>query len=262
MPEKKGAEKAYRNLQFLNSPDARTIRMLSEFYEPQARLRKFKINNIIVFFGSARSDSLKNAKKKLGGNLNTNDNSLKLAQYYEDAVELAYRLTNWSKTNFKKRKQYHICSGGGPGIMEAANRGAQKAGGKSIGFNISLPMEQYPNTYIDDDLNFEFHYFFMRKFWFVYLAKAIVVFPGGFGTIDECFEVLTLVQTKKTTKNLPIVMYGTDYWNSIINFDELVKWGTIAEEDLELIHFCDDVNSAFKFLTKRINGNTNEKQIL
>ena len=237
----KRAPKAYRNLEFINSPDARTIRILAEFYEPKARFRKNHINNIIVFFGSARS---KNNVVKAPGN--------QLSAYYEKAEHLAYKLTVWSKDNFKDSNGFHICSGGGPGIMEAANLGAQKGNGKSIGLNISLPMEQYPNPYIDDELNFEFHYFFMRKFWFVYLAKAIVIFPGGFGTLDELFETLTLVQTKKLSKPLPVVIFGTDYWHKLVNFDLMIEWGTISKEDLELIKFCDDVDDAFNYLTNEL----------
>jgi len=237
MSPKQRAPKAYRNLEFLASPDARTIRILAEFYEPKTRFKKNKINNFIVFFGSARA---KNADPDGPKN--------PLSKYYAKAEELSYKLTKWSKENFKGSQGYNICSGGGPGIMEAANLGAQKGKGKSIGLNISLPMEQYPNPYIDDELNFEFHYFFMRKFWFVYLAKAIVIFPGGFGTMDELFETLTLVQTKKLSKPLPIVIFGTDYWNKLVNFDTMIEWGTISKEDMDLIKFCDDVDEAFNYL--------------
>lgn len=240
MSLQKRAPKAYRNIDFLNSPDARTLRILAEFYEPKARFKKNKINNIIVFFGSARAENSNPdlPKKNL------------LSSYYAKAEDLSYRLTKWSKENHKGSQGFNICSGGGPGIMEASNLGAQKGKGKSIGLNISLPMEQYPNPYIDDELNFEFHYFFMRKFWFVYLAKAIVIFPGGFGTMDELFETLTLVQTKKLSKPLPIVIFGTDYWNKLINFDTMIEWGTISKEDLDLIKFCDEVDEAFEYLTK------------
>ena len=235
---KKKAPKAYRNSEFLSSSDARTIRILSEFYEPKARFKKNKINNIIVFFGSARA---KNSDPEAPKNL--------LSAYYAKAENLAYKLTKWSNENFEDSKRFSICSGGGPGIMEASNLGAQKGKGKSIGLNISLPMEQYPNPFIDDELNFEFHYFFMRKFWFVYLAKAIVIFPGGFGTMDELFETLTLVQTRKLSKSLPIVIFGTEYWNKLINFNTMIEWGTISKEDMNLIKFYDDVDEAFKYLT-------------
>ena len=237
MSPKQKPPKAYRNLEFLSSPNARTIRILSEFYEPKARFKKNKINNLIVFFGSARAK-----------NSDPDGPKNPLSAYYEKAEELAYKLTKWTKENFKDSQGYHICSGGGPGIMEASNLGAQKGKGKSIGLNISLPMEQYPNPYIDDELNFEFHYFFMRKFWFVYLAKAIVIFPGGFGTMDELFETLTLVQTKKLSKPLPIVIFGTDYWNKLVNFDTMIEWGTISKEDMDLIKFYDDVDEAFNYL--------------
>ena len=237
MSPKKRAPKAYRNLDFLNSPDARTIRILAEFYEPKARFKKNKINNLIVFFGSARAK-----------NVDPDSPKNPLSKYYAQAEDLSYKLTKWSKKNHKGSQGYNICSGGGPGIMEASNLGAQKGKGKSIGLNISLPMEQYPNPYIDDELNFEFHYFFMRKFWFVYLAKAIVIFPGGFGTMDELFETLTLVQTKKLSKPLPVVIFGTDYWNKLVNFDTMIEWGTISKEDMDLIKFCDDVDDAFNYL--------------
>jgi len=237
MSPKQRAPKAYRNLEFLNSPDARTIRILAEFYEPKARFKKNRINNLIVFFGSARAK-----------NADPDGPKSPLSKYYAKAEELSYKLTKWSKKNHKGSQGYNICSGGGPGIMEASNLGAQKGKGKSIGLNISLPMEQYPNPYIDDELNFEFHYFFMRKFWFVYLAKAIVIFPGGFGTMDELFETLTLVQTKKLSKPLPIVIFGTDYWNKLVNFDTMIEWGTISKEDMDLIKFCDDVDEAFNYL--------------
>lgn len=258
MQKQKRAPKAYRNLEFINSPDARTLRILAEFYEPRSRFKRYKINNSIVFFGSARSEDMQTTKLKLKESNKNKVQTLKLARYYEQAEEFAFRLTAWSKSKFKDKEGFHICSGGGPGMMEAANRGAQRAGGKSIGLNISLPMEQFPNAFIDDELNFEFHYFFMRKFWFVYLAKGVVIFPGGFGTMDELFEVLTLVQTKKIKKNLPIVMFGTEYWNTIINFDAMVNWGTIAEQDLELIKFCDDIDVAFDYLTARLNNHTNQ----
>jgi len=257
MPGRKRAPKAYRNIDFLTSPNARTIRMLAEFYEPQSRFREHKINNIIVFFGSARAYNPKTGKDQLNEKSNNHRGSAQLAHYYDQAEQLASKLTQWSQENFKNSDRYHICSGGGPGIMEAANLGAQNAGGKSIGLNISLPMEQYPNPFIDEELNFEFHYFFMRKFWFVYLAKAIVVFPGGFGTMDEFFETLTLVQTKKLSKKLPIVVFGSDYWKSLVNFNVMVEWGTISEHDIELIKFSDDVDEAFEYLKEELTRNSN-----
>jgi uncharacterized protein (TIGR00730 family) len=258
-------EKAYKNLEFLNSSDARIIRILAEFLEPMQRFKKQKIYDTIVFFGSARTkspdqanqelesvlDRISQAGKKddsvLMGELDHAKNQVFLSRYYKDAVELARRMTEWSKA-LNSVHRFVICSGGGPGMMEAANKGAVEAGGMSIGLNISLPMEQGSNPYITPDLNFEFHYFFMRKFWFVYLAKALIIFPGGFGTLDELFEVLTLIQTEKVLKRMPIVIYGSEYWKQIINFDNMVKYGVISREDLDLLQFCDSVDEAFEYL--------------
>ncbi|MCH8126425.1 TIGR00730 family Rossman fold protein [candidate division KSB1 bacterium] len=258
--QKRKFEKAYENDHFLRSSDARIIRIISEYLEPKQRLHREKVRDTIVFFGSARSipvleaqNMLNKLAKKNGGNQNTQEfrkakKKLLLAKYYEDARELARRLTEWSHS-LDHGSRFIICSGGGPGMMEAANRGAAEAGGKSIGFNISIPMEQDSNSYITPELNFDFHYFFMRKFWFVYLSKALVIFPGGFGTMDEMFEVLTLVQTKKLHKEISVVIYGREYWESIINFQKFVEWGTISEEDLKLIQIADSVDEAFSMLT-------------
>lgn len=261
--------KAYRNMDFINSSDARIIRILSEFLEPMQRFAKNRIYDTIVFFGSARTKNLQDAKQNLAeveesiakspGNpdpalqeeLDFAQKQLFMAQYYEDAVELARRLTEWSKS-LDSVYRFVVCSGGGPGMMEAANKGAIEAKGMSIGLNISLPMEQYSNPYISPDLNFEFHYFFMRKFWFVYLAKGLVIFPGGFGTLDELFEVLTLIQTEKVKKKLPIVIYGSEYWNQIINIDNMVKYGVISKADRDLIQFCDTVDEAFDYLKNEL----------
>jgi len=257
--------KAYKNLDFLTAPEGRTVRVLSEFMEPAARFGKRHIYNTIVFFGSARTLPPEEAKKNLRGlekqvarkrrpprsllkQYETAKRDLAMSRYYEDASQLAEKLTQWSMGLRDKKKRFLICSGGGGGIMEAANRGARKAGGNSIGLNISLPMEQSPNRYQTRDLSFEFHYFFIRKFWFFYLAKALVAFPGGFGTMDELFELLTLVQTRKTRKYMPIVIYGTEYWNQILNFEALVETGTISEEDLQIFRFFDDVDDAFTYL--------------
>jgi uncharacterized protein (TIGR00730 family) len=242
--------KAYKNFEFLNSPAARTIRILAEYHEPLARFQKYGIKNSIVFFGSSRAFDFETVNKKVKHR--NYDKAMKLAKYYDDAVELSKKLTQWSMSKKSEKQLIYICSGGGPGIMEAANKGAQLAGGKSIGLNISIPMEQDPNPYISPELMFEFHYFFIRKFWFVYMAKALVIFPGGYGTMDELMEVLTLIQTEKITKNLPIVIYGEEYWNDIINFKSLVEWGTIAEEDVNLFYFSNSVEDAYKYLTSRI----------
>jgi len=245
--------KAYRNLEFLNGPDARTIRILAEYNEPRARFEKYDIENSIVFFGSARSKDLSTSGDPQGDSY-----PQKLSKYYNQAVELSKKITEWSFQPNSKKQNYYICSGGGPGMMEAANKGATLAGGKSIGLNISIPMEQYPNSYITKELMFEFHYFFIRKFWFVYLAKALVIFPGGFGTLDELMEVLTLIQTEKLGKKLPIILYGKDYWNEILNFEAMIKWGTISREDLDLMYFSDNVDDAFQYLIKNVKANGNE----
>jgi uncharacterized protein (TIGR00730 family) len=260
--------KAYNNQDFLNSPDARTLRILAEFLEPRKRFRDERISDTIVFFGSARIQppeisnkalkefraTLKNKKrldKSLLGKYQALKNATEMSKYYRDAERLTYLLTMWAK-NFDKKRHFVVCSGGGPGIMEAANKGAWRAGGKSIGLNISLPFEQSPNKYITPGLSFEFHYFFMRKFWFIYLAKALVMFPGGFGTFDEAFEVLTLMQTKKVLKPLPVVLYGRKYWNTVINFDAMVKMGTINESDLKHIKFFDTPEETFAYLQREL----------
>jgi uncharacterized protein (TIGR00730 family) len=222
---------AYLNEKFLNSPDARALRILAEFLEPLAHFRRQKIRDTVVFFGSARL-------REDGP----------LGQYYRDARELARLLTQWSDQFTNNNYRFVVCSGGGPGIMEAANRGASEADGKTIGLNIGLPFEQLPNPYITPELSFEFHYFFMRKFWFAYLSKALVVFPGGFGTLDELMELLTLSQTQKLAKKLTIVLYGKRYWQEIINFDALVKYGMISREDLALFQYADDPQTAFDLL--------------
>jgi uncharacterized protein (TIGR00730 family) len=303
---KQRAEKAYLNEAFLTSPEARIIRILSEYVEPRMRLAHARVRDTIVFFGSARIQSPEEVEAEIhqlenATGLAKQTNSMTpeveaelaeamrrahmhrdFARYYVEASELARLVTEWSITqaaqNYERaqvakgqiaaaqvkeqipyvnvetikthsfKQRYVVCSGGGPGIMEAANRGAIMAGGKSIGFNIALPFEQMPNSYITDELNFEFHYFFMRKFWFAYLGKALVIFPGGFGTLDELFECLTLIQTGKIRKKMPIVVYGEKYWKEIVNFDKLAEYGMISRSDLTLVHFSDDPQDAFEYL--------------
>ena len=260
----------FLNMDFLKTPAARTIRILSEYLEPAERLRRAHIHDTIVFFGSARLlspdeaanalalvdeqiERLKDPSSELAEMKRHAETSLKLARYYHDAVELSQRLTEWSKS-LTGNRDFVICSGGSGGIMEAANRGASLAGGRTLGFNIELPNEQAINSYVPHEFVFNFHYFFMRKFWFVYLAKALVIFPGGFGTIDEFFEVLTLIQTSKPRKKMPVVLFGAEYWDDVIHFDALVRWGTISPKDLQIFHKTDSVDDAYRFLTTELEG--------
>ena len=257
-----GPRKAYENPDFIDSRAGRPLRILSEHLEPAARFESHGIQDTIVFFGSARILPEEEAGRRLEaarrgeGDLETAKLALAMSRYYEEARILARRLTEWSKdlseTGEAHGRRFVICTGGGPGIMEAANRGASEARGVNVGLNIALPHEQSGNRYITRELAFEFNYFFMRKFWFAYLAKAFVVFPGGFGTLDEFFELITLVQTRKMEKKLSIVLYGTDYWNEIVNFDALVRHGMIAPEDLALFHRCDTVDAAFDAVTREL----------
>ena len=254
---------AYQDPVFLDSEEARPLRILSEYLEPLRRFRLQKIQDTVVFFGSARVDSreraqrafrtlrargVRNADEQYERELLKSRKALEWARYYEEARELARLLTTWSMTIPGENNRFVVTSGGGPGIMEAANRGAHEAGGKTIGLNIRLPFEQGVNPYITDGLRFEFHYFFMRKFWFAYLAKALVIFPGGFGTLDELFEILTLVQTDKLSKQIDVVLYGSDYWNDVLNLKPMEEWGAIAEADLDLLHHCDTPKDAFEHL--------------
>jgi len=252
---------AYENEQFLSSPDGRILRILSEYVEPLARFRREQIQDTVVFFGSARFHSRSiteqnlaalDAGQGLGGEQHTRRKralaAVDMARYYEDARRLAFLLSQWSIQIPARRRRFVVTTGGGPGIMEAANLGAKEAGAKTVGLNIHLPMEQFPNPYITSSLNFEFHYFFMRKFWFAYLAKALVIFPGGFGTLDELFEILTLAQTQKLAKKILVVIYGKEYWKRIVNFNAMVEDGTIAPEDLELFKFVDSPEEGFEFL--------------
>ena len=263
-----GPPLSYFNADFLNSQEARAIRILAEYIEPATRLRRHRVRDTIVFFGSARSVSPDRAAAELEAirkevetgaevtqeikaRLASAEQATKLARYYNDAMELARRETEWSK-GLTSHHHFIVCSGGSYGMMEAANRGASIARGKTIGLNIQLPLEQEVNQYVSRELIFNFHYFFMRKFWFVYPAKALVVFPGGFGTMDELFEVLTLIQTKKPSKSMPVILFGSEFWDEIINFDALVRWGVVNPEDLEIFHKSDSVDDAFEYLTSRL----------
>ncbi|MGA3162247.1 MAG: TIGR00730 family Rossman fold protein [Terracidiphilus sp.] len=284
-PPLAAAPLAYENLSFLNSADGRLIRIVSEFMEPLARIRREKIQDTVVFFGSARFRGRDEADHELELLENTGSRepapsheqpakapeiaagkatdlqrkravaAVEMARYYEDARRLAHLLTDWARQIPSQRSRFVVTSGGGPGIMEAANRGAYEAGGKTIGMNIRLPFEQAPNPYITPSLNFEFHYFFMRKLWFAYLAKALVVFPGGFGTLDEMFEVLTLAQTHKLGNKLTVVIYGSEYWKKVFNLDALVDAGTISPKDLELFQFADSPDQAFELLRAGLTKN-------
>jgi uncharacterized protein (TIGR00730 family) len=252
---------AYHDENFLDSTDARPVRILAEYLDPARRFRQHNIQDTVVFFGSARTLSRSSAQREVRrlkkGPLRTEEHkaalrrshkALEWSRYYEDARELAYKLTEWSLSLDAERHRFVVCSGGGPGIMEAANRGAREAGGKSVGLNIRLPFEQAPNRYITKDLVFNFHYFFMRKFWFAYLAKALVIFPGGFGTLDEMFELLTLAQTRKLSKKMLVILYGSDYWDQIFKLEPLAEWGAINEDDLKLLCHVDSVHDAFDHL--------------
>jgi uncharacterized protein (TIGR00730 family) len=258
-------QKAYKNLDFLNSNEARAIRVLCELEEPEKRLREQNVQDTIVMFGSARTRPLSVARKELQTlesalegrkKLSAKDKealalakaNLRNAPFYDHAMALSRELTKWSMSLKDKRRRFLVCSGGGPGIMEAANRGAKKAGGASVGLGISLPFEQSLNKYVTRDLGFEFHYFFVRKYWFIYMAKALVVFPGGFGTMDELFETLTLIQTHKVNKRLPIVLFGGEFWNNLINFDTFVEWGVISPKDVGLFRVIDSVEEARDYI--------------
>jgi uncharacterized protein (TIGR00730 family) len=258
---------AYHFAEFLESPEARPIRILSEYLEPLRRFRDEKIQDTVVFFGSARVDSRERALRALAtlrargvhgadeqyeAELKRSRKAVEWARYYEEARELAGLLTSWSVTLPSENHRFVVTSGGGPGIMEAANRGAREAGGKTIGLNIRLPFEQGANPFITDGLHFEFHYFFMRKFWFAYLAKALVIFPGGFGTCDELFEILTLVQTDKLSKRIGVILYGREFWDEVIDFKPFAEWGAIAEQDMDLIHFADTPGEAFEQLRSHL----------
>jgi len=254
---------AYRNLRFLDSADARALRILSEYLDPLAHLRKAGVQHTVVFFGSARilprEAAVQNLQDlefrikdgpaaELQTELKRVRMGVEMSRYYEEARELSRLITEWAMKVNKSPRFLMVCSGGGPGIMEAANRGAREAGGKSIGLNIKLPMEQKPNPYISPELSLLFRYFFMRKLWFASPAQALIVFPGGFGTIDEMFEFLTLIQTHKMGHRVTILLYGSDYWKQVINFGWLVEAGTISAEDMKLIRFVDSPPQALEIL--------------
>lgn len=261
------AVKAYENEEFLGSKDARPLRILSEYLEPESRFEELRVRDTIVFFGSARilsrdaATAQLEAAKKDGGDVQRAEMKLLMSRYYEDTRELARRLTLWSKGLEGTDRRFVICSGGGPGIMEAANRGASEAKGENIGLNISLPFEQSDNPYITKRLAFEFHYFFMRKYWFTYLAKAMVVMPGGFGTLDEFMEVVTLVQTLKIKKRLPIVLFGTEYWDEVLHLEPMVKYGTISPEDVNLFFRTDSVDEAYAYLVNELETHALKKPV-
>src|SRR4051795_9233666 len=254
---------AYLDAQFLESEEGRPLRILSEYLEPLRRFKEQKIQDTVVFFGSARVNSRERAERALQSlrargvenadaayqkELRRSRKALEWARYYEEARELARLLTAWTQSLQSENHRFVVTSGGGPGIMEAANRGAREGGGKTVGLNIRLPFEQGANPYITDGLHFEFHYFFMRKLWFAYLAKALVIFPGGFGTLDELFEILTLVQTDKLSKKIGVVLYGRQYWDEVLNFGPMSEWGAIHERDLDLFQYADTPVEAFECL--------------
>ncbi len=250
--------KAYENTAFMNEPKARSLRILAEYLEPKTRFEELGVRDTIVIFGSARIKSKVEAEAALkaardeGGDLALAERNMAMSKYYEAARELAARLTTWSLGLSGTEKRFVVCSGGGPGIMEASNRGAHESGGQNIGLNVSLPFEQSGNPYSTPELTFEFHYFFMRKFWFTYLAKAMIVMPGGFGTLDEFMEVMTLVQTLKIKKHLPVVLFGTEFWSKVLNLEALIEAGTINATDLDLFFRTDSVDDAFDFLVQQL----------
>ena len=249
---------AYRNESFVASSSARPLRILSEYLEPVSRFRHYAVDDTIVFMGSARVKSRIEAEEDLraaengNGELEAARRNLRMSRYYEAARELARRLTDWSKQLEGDDRRFVVCTGGGPGIMEAANRGASEAKGVNVGLTISIPVDEFDNPYVTRELSFHFHYFFMRKFWFAYLAKAVLVFPGGFGTLDELFELLTLLQTRKMRKHLPVVLFGTEFWSEVINFDALIENGTIAPADVNLMFRTDSIDDAYEYVVRNL----------
>ncbi len=258
MPDRPRIPHAYQNPAFLNSRSARALRILAEYLEPSSRFEHYNVDDTIVFMGSARTPSREQAEaiaaaaERGEADPEAAGMALKMSVYYEAARELAFRLTQWSKSLDRKERRFVVCTGGGPGIMEAANRGASEAGGLNIGLTISIPMEEFDNPYVTRELAFHFHYFFMRKFWFTYLAKAVIVFPGGYGTLDELFELLTLLQTRKIRKRLPIVLFGTEYWRDVVNFDALVRYGTISPPDVDLVYRTNSVDDAYEWVVREL----------
>jgi len=252
--------KAYEDKRFLETKDARALRILAEYLEPLSRFKRHGVQDTIVFMGSARilsrevAEAALSAAEQAGSDVAAARTALELSSYYEAARELSNRLTSWSKKLDHNERRFVVCTGGGPGIMEAANRGASEAKGLNIGLTISIPQE-FDNPYVSRELHIHFHYFFMRKFWFVYLAKAVVLFPGGFGTLDEFFEMLTLVQTRKMKKRMPIVLFGARYWDEVVNFDALAKHGTISPGDVGLFHRTDSVDEAYELITHELTEN-------
>lgn len=240
--------KAYKNPEFMMSEEARSLRLLSEYIEPRTRLEDCNVRRALIFWGSARLQPA------------APDPVDESVDYYSQARELAARMVQWTMDSHADGDHYYVCTGGGPGIMEAANRGAADVNRDlSLGFGITLPHEQGNNGYINPELNFDFHYFFMRKFWFMNIAEALIVFPGGFGTMDELFEVLTLMQTGKSAR-IPVLLFGRHFWQRLINFDVFVELGLIDEEDLSLVHMTDDVDGAYEFLTGALDpGQTSAK---
>ena len=259
----RGRPKAYQDSRFLESKDARALRILSEYLEPLSRFKRHNVQDTIVFMGSARLLSKAAAEAALaeaeraGQGVAAARTALELSAYYETARELAHRLTDWSKKlgQGQDERRFVVCTGGGPGIMEAANRGASEGRGLNVGLTISLPNEEFDNPYVSRELHCHFHYFFMRKFWFVYLAKAVVLFPGGFGTLDELFEILTLVQTRKMRKRMPIVLFGAKFWDEVVNFEALVRYRTISPEDVHLFHRTDSIDEAYELITRGLTEN-------
>ncbi len=257
-PELNAPLQAYNNEEFMQGRGARALRILSEYLEPQARFAEHHVHDTIVFMGSARTPSREQAEAEIAaakrgdGDLERAERRLEMSVYYESARQLAFRLTEWSKGLGDPERRFVVCTGGGPGIMEAANRGASEARGLNIGLSISIPVEEFHNPHVTHSLGFKFHYFFMRKFWFTYLAKAVVVFPGGFGTLDELFELLTLVQTEKVTKRMPLVLFGEEYWSQVIDFEALVRHGTIDAKDVDLVLRTDSVEAAYDVIVSEL----------